>query len=139
MALQCAEIHAREDPTKRQSRRNERAVLRIRGNRRHQARRTAGVHGTKTRASAGEGSHDFDVEFVLWADAAALLQIGSVAIKSELIIADLADGKSTLDFRDTVFETILGAEADTIAKLAERDTIIAAIGVLDIFDAGMSD
>src|SRR5207302_9100909 len=86
-------------------------------------------------AAAGEGGHDFYVEVVFGVDAAAFFQIRDVAVESLAIIVDFAAFEGEADFGDAAFDGVPRGEANATADFLERDAIVAAVGIFDVFNS----
>src|SRR3981081_4673946 len=106
--------------------------MRIQRNRSNQSARRP-TPDSSAGSAARKCRHDLHVQLTIWIHVPALLQIGSVAIKRLMVVADLPAGESALNFRDSVFQTVSSPEPDTILKLAERNPIVAAVGIFNVF------
>src|SRR5215475_1158921 len=56
-----------------------------------------------------------------------------------LVVRDLIGFKSSLDFADTGFEVVPGAESQDLFGLFEADAVIAAVGILNKLGAGLRE
>src|SRR5215472_13367870 len=84
-----------------------------------------------------KSSHYLAIELGLGSWCARLAQINEVAEPDVFIVCDLIGFKSGFDFAHTAFQIVPAAEAKDFFGLVEAHTIIAAVGILDKFCAGL--